>query len=33
MISHNDSIISEADALFGISMNEHNISKVTSLKI
>ncbi len=33
MISHNDSIISEADALFGISMNEENISKVTSLKI
>jgi chromosome segregation protein len=33
MISHNDGIISEADNLFGISMNEHGISKITSLKI
>jgi chromosome segregation protein len=33
LISHNDSIISEADTLFGVSMNEGNISKVTSLKI
>ena len=33
MISHNDSIISEADNLYGVSMNEHGISKVTSLKI
>jgi chromosome segregation protein len=33
VISHNDSVISEADTLFGISMNEHGISKVTSLKI
>jgi len=33
VISHNDSLISEADTLFGISMNEDGISKVTSLKI
>ena len=33
MISHNDAIISEADLLYGISMNQHGISKITSLKI
>jgi chromosome segregation protein len=33
MISHNDGIISEADNLYGISMNEDGISKVVSLKI
>ncbi|MBI4983639.1 chromosome segregation protein SMC [Candidatus Woesearchaeota archaeon] len=33
IISHNDAIISEADTLYGISMNEEGISKVTSLKI
>jgi chromosome segregation protein len=33
LISHNDSIISEADNLYGVSMNDHGISKVTSLKI
>jgi chromosome segregation protein len=33
VISHNDAIISEADNLYGISMNEHGISQVTSLKI
>ncbi len=33
IISHNDSVISEADNLFGVSMNEHGVSKVTSLKI
>lgn len=33
MISHNDAVINEADTLFGISMNEHGESKVTSLKI
>ncbi|MFH1682430.1 MAG: chromosome segregation protein SMC [Candidatus Woesearchaeota archaeon] len=33
MISHNDSIISEANTLYGVSMDEHGISKVTSLKI
>ncbi len=32
LISHNDAVISEADTLFGVSMNE-GISKVTSLKI
>ncbi|MAG72799.1 chromosome segregation protein SMC [archaeon] len=32
VISHNDSLISEADTLFGVSMT-HGISKVTSLKI
>lgn len=33
IISHNDAIISEADNLYGVSMNEHGISNVTSLKI
>lgn len=33
IISHNDAVISEADNLYGISMNEHGISKVVSLKI
>lgn len=33
VISHNDAIISEADNLYGISMNEHGVSKVNSLKI
>lgn len=33
IISHNDAVISEADTLYGVSMNEHGISKVTSLKI
>jgi chromosome segregation protein len=33
IISHNDAVISEADSLYGVSMNEHGISKVTSLKI
>ncbi len=33
VISHNDSVISEADNLYGISMNEHGVSKVTSLKV
>jgi len=33
IISHNDAMISEADLLFGVSMNEDSISKVTSLKI
>lgn len=32
VISHNDSIIAEADTLYGISMND-GVSKVTSLKI
>ncbi|MBW2993225.1 hypothetical protein KY317_01470, partial [Candidatus Woesearchaeota archaeon] len=33
MISHNDAIISEADNLYGVSMNEHGISKIVSLKL
>ena len=33
IISHNDQIISEADTLFGVSMTDHGMSKVTSLKI
>lgn len=33
MVSHNDGVISEADSLYGISMNEHGMSKAISLKI
>ncbi len=33
IISHNDSVIGEADTLYGVSMNEFGISKVTTLKI
>lgn len=33
VISHNDSIISEADSLFGVTMNEDGISKIVALKI
>ncbi|MBU1975615.1 MAG: chromosome segregation protein SMC [Nanoarchaeota archaeon] len=33
IISHNDQIISEADRLYGVSMTDHGMSKVTSLKI
>ena len=33
LISHNDGIISRADTLFGISMDENGMSKATSLKI
>jgi len=33
MISHNDGIITEADNLYGVSMNEHDISQVVSLRI
>lgn len=33
VISHNDSIITSAENLYGISMNEHGISKVTTLKL
>ena len=32
VISHNDSIISESDTLFGVSMTD-GVSKITSLKI
>jgi len=33
LISHNDGIISKAEYLYGVSMNEHGMSKVVSLKI
>ncbi|MBU2561158.1 MAG: chromosome segregation protein SMC [Nanoarchaeota archaeon] len=33
MISHNDGIITEANNLYGVSMNEHGVSDVVSLKI
>jgi chromosome segregation protein len=33
MISHNDSVISKASKLYGVSMNEHNVSNVVSLEI
>ena len=33
MISHNDGIISEADNLYGVSMDEHGVSKIISLKL
>ena len=33
IISHNDGVISEAENLYGVSMNEHGISQVVSLKI
>ncbi|MBT4021849.1 chromosome segregation protein SMC [archaeon] len=33
VISHNDGVISEADNLYGVSMNEHGMSKVVSLRV
>ena len=33
LISHNDMVISEADQIYGVSMQENGISKVISLKI
>ena len=33
IISHNDNIISRANTLYGVSMNEHGMSKVVSLKL
>ncbi len=33
MISHNDNIISSASTIYGVSMNEHGMSKVVSLKL
>ena len=33
VISHNDGLISEAQNLYGVSMDEHGISKIVSLKI
>lgn len=33
IISHNDGIISQADTLYGVSMDQHNTSKVVSLRV
>jgi chromosome segregation protein len=33
IISHNDGIIGEASTLYGVSMDEHGISKVVSLRV
>ncbi len=33
VISHNDALIGEADNLYGISMNEHGMSNIVSLKL
>ncbi len=33
MISHNDNVITMADNLYGVSMDEHGVSKITSLKL
>ena len=33
LISHNDSVITEADQVYGVSMQENGISKVISLKL
>lgn len=33
IISHREELYSEADSLYGVSMDEHGISKITSLKI
>jgi chromosome segregation protein len=33
LISHNDTVISEADAIYGVSMQENGMSKVVSLKV
>lgn len=33
VISHNDSVLTSASALYGISMDEHGISNVVSLKV
>ncbi len=33
VISHNDSVISQGDRLYGVSMDEHGISKVVSLEL
>ena len=33
VISHNDAVITEADRLYGVSMNEHGESKITSLRV
>ncbi len=33
VISHNDAVISEASRIYGVSMDEHGISNVTSLQV
>jgi chromosome segregation protein len=33
IISHNDGVISEASTLYGVSMDEHGMSKLVSLKV
>ncbi|MCH8004537.1 MAG: AAA family ATPase [Nanoarchaeota archaeon] len=33
IMSHNDAVISEADTLYGVSMNEHGISQIVSLRV
>lgn len=33
VITHNDCIINEADILYGVSMNEHGVSQVTTLEL
>ena len=33
VISHNDAVITDADRLFGTSMNEHGMSTVTCLRV
>ncbi|MBD3202675.1 hypothetical protein GF327_00130, partial [Candidatus Woesearchaeota archaeon] len=33
IISHNDGVISEADNLYGVSMDNNGMSKVVSLRI
>jgi chromosome segregation protein len=33
LISHNDAIISEANQIYGVSMQQNGISKIVSLKI
>jgi chromosome segregation protein len=33
VISHNDSVVSEADILYGVAMGDHSASQVVSLKI
>ncbi len=33
IMSHNDAVISEADSLYGVSMNEHGISQIVSLRV
>jgi chromosome segregation protein len=33
VVSHNDGVIKAADNLYGVSMNEHGMSKVTSIKL